>query len=106
MGLRSWLKHIERDARGDLESFELTGGTTYYYDRLEAAKQLFLYCYDLELGDADKWPEPPEILRRICQAQDPSLVLARFEPKDFMNLPEIIDVDVLMRERCLLLRGD
>jgi hypothetical protein len=35
MGLRSWVKRLERDASEDLEDFELLDGSTYYYDPLE-----------------------------------------------------------------------
>ncbi len=32
MGLRSWVKRLERGARGDLESFVLEDGGRYYYN--------------------------------------------------------------------------
>jgi hypothetical protein len=35
MALRNWLRRLERDARGDLESFELLDGSTYFYDSLQ-----------------------------------------------------------------------
>jgi hypothetical protein len=105
MALRDLIGRLERSASGELESFKLTDGSTYFYDRVAAYRELFLYAYDVELGDADKWDQPPEVLQRICEAQDPAAVLARFEPKDFMNLPEVVDVDVLVRERRLVLRS-
>jgi hypothetical protein len=106
MGLRRWMKRLERDAREDLESFELLDGSTYYYDRLETYEELFLHAYDVQLGDADKWAEPPEVYRRMCEARDPAAVLERFKPEDpqraFVDVTQIYDTDVLVRERRLV----
>jgi hypothetical protein len=66
MSLRGAIERLERRAREDLESFELLDGSTYY-DRLETYKELFLHAYYVQLGDADKWPEPPEIYRKMCE---------------------------------------
>lgn len=54
MTLKRQLKRIEQGLRGMLDSFVLLDGTTYYYDRLETHKELFLYAYDVELGTAEK----------------------------------------------------
>jgi hypothetical protein len=106
MGLRSWVKRLERAGREDLACFELLDGTIHYYDRLETDKELFLYAYDVQLGDADKWPEPPEIFRKICQARDPAKVLEQLRPEDpvraFVNPAELYDTDVLVYERRLV----
>jgi hypothetical protein len=89
-----------------LESFELLDGSTYYYDRLETYKELFLHAYDLEIGDTDKWPEPPEVYRKMCEAKDPAVVLERFKPETpqhaFVNLAELYDKYVLVNERRLV----
>ena len=45
--MRSWIRRLERDARGHLESFELLDGSTYYYDRMETYKELFMHAYDV-----------------------------------------------------------
>jgi hypothetical protein len=104
--MRSWIRRLERDARGHLESFELLDGSTYYYDGLETYKELFLHAYDVQLGDADKWPEPPEVYRKMCEAKDPATVLKRFKPEDperaFVDVTQIYDTDVLVRERRLV----
>src|SRR5215210_8191690 len=104
--LRTLLKHLKRDARGELESFILEDGSTYYYDRLETYKVLFLHAYDVQLGDGDKWPEPPEIYRKICEARDPAAVLEQLRPENpqgaFVNPAELFDRDVLVRERRLV----
>src|SRR5215204_910494 len=78
--MRSWIRRLERDARGHLESFELLDGSTYYYDGLETYKELFLHAYDVHIGDAHKWPEPPEVYRKMCEARDVAAVLKRFKP--------------------------
>src|SRR5215218_3752530 len=104
--MRSWIRRLERDARGHLESFELLDGGTYYYDGLETYKELFLHAYDVQLGDAHKWPEPPEVYRKMCEAKDPAAVLERFRPEDperaFVNLAELYDTDALVNERRLV----
>jgi hypothetical protein len=104
MGLRRWMRRRERDASEDLESFELLDGSTYYYDRLETYKELFLHAYDLQLGRGE-WPEPPEVYRKMCEARDVAEVLERFKPEEperaFVNLAELYDTDVLVNERRL-----
>jgi hypothetical protein len=104
--LRTLLKNLKRDARGELESFVLEDGSRYYYDRLETYRELFLHAYDVQLGDADKWPEPPEIYRKICEARDPAAVLERLRPENsqgaFVNPAELYDTDALIRERRLV----
>jgi hypothetical protein len=104
--LRGWMKRLERGAREDLESFELLDGSTYYYDRLEIHKELFLHAYDVQLGDAEKWPEPPEVYRKMCKARDPATALEQLRPEDperaFVNPAELYDTDVLVRERRLV----
>jgi hypothetical protein len=106
MGLRGWIKRLERGASEDLASFELLDGSTYYYDRLETYKELFLYAYDVQLGEADKWPEPPEIFRKLCEAKDPAVVLEQLRPEDpgraFVNPAELFDTDALVYERRLV----
>ena len=106
MTLRGQLKRIEQGLRGTLESFVLEDGSRYYYDRLETCKELFLHAYDVQLGDADKWPEPPEVYRKMCEAKDPAAVLERFRPEDparaFVNPAELYDTDVLVNERRLV----
>jgi hypothetical protein len=103
--VRSWIRRLERDARGHLESFELLDGSTYYYDRLETYGELFVQACDLQLGRGE-WPEPPEVYRKMCEARDPAAVLERFRPEDperaFVNVAELYDTDVLVNERRLV----
>lgn len=106
MGLRGWLKRLERGAAEDLASFELLDGSTYRYDPLETYRELFLHAYDLQLGMGDKWPEPPEIYRKICEARDPAAVLERLRPENsqgaFVNVAELYDTELLVTERRLV----
>jgi len=103
--VRGWIKRLEHTARGNLESFELLDGSRYYYDPLEAAKELFLFGIDYFKADsASERPEPPpEIYVRACEARDPAAVLERFVPSDkpgwFIELP--YDREVLISERRL-----
>jgi hypothetical protein len=105
MGLRGKLKRLERHASEDFESFELLDGSTYYYDRLETYKELFLHACDLQLGKGE-WPEPPEVYRKMCEARDVAKVLERFKPEEperaFVNLAVLYDTDVLVNERRLV----
>jgi hypothetical protein len=105
MGLRGWLKRLERDASEDLESFELLDGSTYYYDCLETYKELFLHACDLQLGKGE-WTEPPEVYRKMCEARDVAEVLERLKPENperaFVNVAELYDTHVLVNERRLV----
>jgi hypothetical protein len=104
--VRGWLKRLERSSREDLESFELLDGSTYYYDRLETYKELFLHAYDVQLGEAEKWPEPPEVYRKMCEAKDPAAALEQLRPEDpqsaFVNPAELYDTAALIHERRLV----
>jgi hypothetical protein len=103
--VRSWIRRLERDARGHLESFELLDGSTYFFDRLETYGELFVHACDLQLGRGE-WPEPPELYRKMCEARYPAAVLERFRPEEpkraFVNVAELYDMDVLVNERRLV----
>jgi hypothetical protein len=100
------MKRLERDASEGLESFKLLDGSIYYYDRLETSRELFVHACDLQLGMGDKWPEPPEVYRTMCEAKDPAEVLERFRPENpqvaFVNMAELYDTDALVNERRLV----
>jgi hypothetical protein len=104
--MRSWIRRLERAASEDLESFELLDGSIYYYDRLETYWELFLHACDVQLGDAHKWPEPPEVYRKMCEAKDPAAVLERFKPENprsaFIDPAALFDTDALVNERRLV----
>ncbi len=76
MGLRHWVKRIEHAARGNFASFELLGGGRYYYN--PQTPDLFMHwCDCLKAGNPDKWPEPPEAVRKVTEAKDPEAALER-----------------------------
>jgi len=58
------------------------------------------------LGRVERWAEPPEIFRKICEAKDPAAVLERLAPDNpehvFVNPAAIYDRDVLITERRLV----
>jgi hypothetical protein len=74
VGLRNWLKKLERDSSSDLESFALLDGSTFYFDGTDA--ELYLHAWRcLEAGHPDNWPEPPEVLFKVLQARDVGVAL-------------------------------
>jgi hypothetical protein len=81
MGLRSFVKKLERTARGQLASFELADGTTYYYNEMEAKKRVFVHALDCTLNLGDAGEDPPEILRMIARAKDRRAALKSFLPR-------------------------
>jgi hypothetical protein len=101
--LRGRVRRLREALRGNLESFELEGGSRYYYDPQEIHKELFLFAYDLQLGQVG---EPPEFYRMLTRAKDPERVLERLEPENperaFLNVAEMYDRDILVRERRLV----
>jgi hypothetical protein len=104
MGInRRLIRRLERDVRGDLDSFELLDGSRYYFDPLRTFEELFLCAYGLQLGQVG---EPPELYRKLCEAKDPVAVLKRLAPENpqhaFVNPSELYDRDVLINERRLI----
>ncbi len=74
MGLRGRLEKLERTAWGSLVSFELLDGSRYYHDPTRG--ELFLHaCNCIRAGNPEKWPEPPEVVRKVTQAKDPQAAL-------------------------------
>ncbi len=95
MGLRSRLRRLERAARGTLVSFELLDGSRFYYDT--QTFELFLHWRKcLDAGNPDKWPEPPEAVRKVTEARDPEAALESVSGGAFW-LP--YDLEALLRER-------
>jgi hypothetical protein len=98
------LRRLQRVARGNLESFVLVDGSHYYYD--PASPELFLHALDLHLGRGEKWPEPPEGYRKMCEARDPAAALEKLRPENpqvaFVNPADLFDPDALVRERRLV----
>jgi hypothetical protein len=67
--LRGRLKKAERLARSDMASFELLDGSRYYYADGPA---LFIHWYKCLNKNPPDWPEPPEVLKKLCEARDPA----------------------------------
>ena len=70
MGLRGWLKRLERDAREDLASFVLEDGSRHYYD--PASGERFLHSMDCLRAQhpEDTFPTPPETIKALTRARD------------------------------------
>ena len=69
MGLRQWIKRLERSATGELESFELRDGSRHYYD--SAGGELFLHamrCLRASFATEGKaYPDPPETIQALTR---------------------------------------
>jgi hypothetical protein len=98
MGLRGWLKRLERDSREDLESFVLMDGSRYYYD--PASPELFVHCYEcLIAGNPENWPEPPELCKKLTEARDPEAAAVQIVTSLGNFIP--YDPEILVTERRL-----
>src|SRR5215210_8219649 len=80
MGLRGWLRRLERGAREDLASFVLEDGSRYYFD--PASGECFLHSMDClrAQGDCEPFPEPPETEKAIARARDRRAALNQLYP--------------------------
>ncbi len=98
-GLSGRARRLERDARSDLDSFELLDGSRYYF---AISGELFLFCCScLEAGSAHDWPEPPEMLLKVLEAKDPAAALVQIGAKELADvLP--FDVQTIIDERRLV----
>jgi hypothetical protein len=75
MGVRGWIKRLERDRRSSLNSFILEDGTRYYYDPSSA--ECFLHACDcVRAGSEGKpFPEPPETIKALTRARNRAAAL-------------------------------
>jgi len=75
MPLRGWIKRLERDARGDLESFVLEDGSRHYYDPTSGER--FLHSMDClrAQSDGEPFPDPPETIKALPRARDRAAAL-------------------------------
>ena len=76
MGLRGWVKKLEREAKGGMASFELEDGSRHWYD--PTSPERFLHCMNCLWAQGDgatTFPEPPETTRAIATAKDRAAAL-------------------------------
>jgi hypothetical protein len=80
MGLKGWLKRLERGASEDLASFVLEDGSRYYFN--PESGDCFLHSMDClrAQGEAEPFPEPPETLKAIAKARDRAAALNQLYP--------------------------
>jgi hypothetical protein len=80
MGIRGWLKRLERGSREDLASFVLEDGSRHYYD--PQSGECFLHSMEClrAQGDGEPFPEPPETVKAITRARDRGAALNQLYP--------------------------
>jgi hypothetical protein len=80
MGIRGWLKRLERGSREDPASFVLEDGTRRYYDPESGG--CFLHGVDClrAQGDYVPFPDPPETMKAIARARDRRSALDQLYP--------------------------
>ncbi len=99
MALRDRLRRLKQAARGELESFELLDGSHYCHN--PQSVELFLQWTEcLAAGNPDKWPEPPEAVRKVTEAKDPQAALDSIVGGGTWNIPPY-DLDALATERVI-----
>lgn len=83
--------------RGNLSSFVLQDGSTYWYDQGETWMELFGHGSECLQADYEgrSRPDPPQILRAVANAKDRRLVVERLYPQGSLPLMAY-DVDVLI----------
>jgi hypothetical protein len=70
VGAKDRARRLEQAIRSELSGFPLLDGRTHFYSE-ESHGALYLFFYDcLEAGNPDSWPEPPEVLLKLCEAKD------------------------------------
>jgi hypothetical protein len=101
MGLREQLRRLRREAKGELESFELLDGSRYYYDAMEAHKAILLHGINCMGADStEDWPPAPEVYLKMCEAKDPEAVLERLASAPIVEFP--YEREALISERRLV----
>jgi hypothetical protein len=97
MGLRDRAKRLEQEARDDLASFELLDSSRYYF---VPGGELYMFCYDCIGENPPDWPEPPELLKKVCEARDPAVALEEVWSKAIADIFPF-SREVLINERRL-----
>jgi hypothetical protein len=70
VGLKDRLKRLSRQR--EKESFLLSDGSRFYYDRVETGAELFLHSLGCMAAHEhpEAWPEPPEVVKAMVRAKD------------------------------------
>ncbi len=72
MGLRGWIKRLERDARGNLSSFVLEDGSRHYFN--PESGECFREC--IRVGSEGKpLPELPKTIKALTRARNRAAAL-------------------------------
>jgi hypothetical protein len=75
MGLRGWVRRLERGARGNLASFVLEDGTRHYFNP-ESAECFLHACDCVRAGyEGEPLPEPPETIKALTRARNKAAAL-------------------------------
>jgi hypothetical protein len=103
MGVRDKVRRLQKAAEGELASFELLDGSRFYYD--PTSPELFLhFCNCATEGSAHNWPEPPEVVRKLCEAKDVERALEKAQGEaTFYSI--VYEPEILITERRLEPRG-
>jgi hypothetical protein len=105
MGLRNWLKRLERDSRGDLPSFELEDGSRYYHTQRNHADLYLFYHYCLgKHPDSEAWAPVPEALLKTLEARDPAEAVEAIGARSYEDIFPF-DFDAIIRDRKLVPRS-
>jgi hypothetical protein len=69
VGMRSKIRRLERAAREGLSSFELLDGSRYWFSS-ESFSEVFGHYLECLKTGAHDWPDPPEVVKKVAEAQD------------------------------------
>ena len=97
--MRGKLRRLEAAMRGNLKSFELLDGSRFYFD--PTSSELFLHwCDCARAGNASNWPEPPEVMLKLCEAKDVERALEEVQGEaTFYSI--VYEPEILINERRL-----
>jgi hypothetical protein len=102
MGLRDQLRALRREAREDLDYFELADGSRHWYNQVSPER--FLHSMDCMRAQGEgktTFPEPPETVWAITRAKDRAAALAQvyqsgafdvfpYEPETLVERGELV----------------
>jgi hypothetical protein len=94
-------RRLEREARGDLASFQLQDDSTYYY---APSGEVYLHCYACIGKSPHDWPEVPELLAKVLEAKNVAAALEQIMSPAVSDIFPF-DRDVLVAERRLVPRS-